>query len=59
MGGYGLVNVYGEYSISRGVVAYARINNLFDKEYDIARSVTTIYGTEGLNAFVGIRYTLR
>lgn len=59
MGGYGLTNVFAEYAVARDWKLFARVDNLFDKEYDIARSASVIYGTPGITAFAGIRYTLQ
>ena len=52
LGGYGLVNLYGDYRVSRDWSLFARVNNVFDKEYAQVRD----YTTPGFNAFVGIRY---
>lgn len=59
MGGYGLTNLFGEYTLARDWKLFARVDNLFDKNYDIARSSSVIYGTLGMTAFAGIRYTLQ
>ncbi len=59
MGAYALTNLFGEYAVSDGWSLFARVDNLFDKNYDIARSQNVIYGTPGISAFAGIRYTLR
>ncbi len=53
MGGYGLVNLTGRYAISKTLAVEGRINNLFDKDYELVQG----YNTPGFNAFVGIRYT--
>lgn len=53
LGGYTLVNLYGSYRLDSSWSLFARINNLFDKQYVLADG----YATPGLNAFVGIRYT--
>lgn len=59
MGGYSLVNLTGRYAINSQLAIEARINNLFDKRYattlDYMNSAP--FGTFGLNAFIGIRYT--
>lgn len=52
LGGYGLVNLYGDYRVNREWSLFARVNNVFDKEYAQVRD----YTTPGFNAFVGIRY---
>lgn len=59
MGSYALTNLFGEYTVAKDWSLFARIDNLFDKDYDIARSKSVIYGTPGLTAFAGIRYTLQ
>lgn len=55
MGGYGLTNLFAQYSVTRDWRLEARINNVFDKQYEVARG----YGTWGVNAFVGVRYLPR
>lgn len=55
MGGYGLVNLTARYAFSKTLALEARVNNVFDKQYELVRG----YGTPGINAFVGIRYTPR
>lgn len=55
MGGYGLVNLTARYAINKTLAVEGRVNNLFDKDYELAQG----YGTLGFNAFVGIRYTPR
>ncbi|KAI5915578.1 TonB-dependent receptor [Thauera sp. 2A1] len=63
LGGYGLVNLTGRYAINRNLALEARVDNLFDREYELARAygwsgpAYVAYDTPGLNAFVGIRYT--
>ena len=52
MGGYGLANVSAAYAWNKEWSLQARINNLFDREYELARG----YGTQGVNAFLGVRY---
>lgn len=59
MGGYALTNLFASYTIDKNWQAFARIDNLFDRSYDVARSVSVIYGTPGLTAFGGIRYTFQ
>lgn len=55
MGGYGLVNLFGQYQIDRNWRLEARANNLLDKDYTLANG----YNTLGANVFVGIRYLSR
>ncbi len=53
--GYGVVNLRGEYRVSKALSAYAHVDNLFDKQYETVK----YYNTAGLSTFVGIRYQLR
>lgn len=53
LGGYGLVNLTAKYAVDKTLSVEGRINNLFDKDYELAKG----YNTLGFNAFVGIRYT--
>lgn len=52
MGGYGLVNLTARYVINRDFAVEGRVNNLFDKDYELVQG----YGTLGMDAFIGIRY---
>ena len=52
MGGYGLVNLFADYRLDREWTLFARANNLFDKEYELARD----FATPGASVFVGLRY---
>lgn len=52
MGGYGLVNLSVRYAVGKDIAIEGRVNNLFDKDYEMVRG----YGTLGLDAFVGVRY---
>lgn len=53
MGGYGLLNVFTRYAVSKDLSVEARANNLGDKKYETAWG----YGTSGTNLFVGLRYS--
>ncbi len=53
MSGYGLINLNARYVLNKELSIEGRIGNLFDKQYEVVRG----YGTPGINAFVGIRYT--
>jgi vitamin B12 transporter len=53
LGGYSLTNLYGAYRFAEDWSIFARINNLFDRQYVLADT----YATPGMNAFVGIRYS--
>lgn len=55
LGGYGLVNLFGHYALNRDWRLEARANNVFDKNYELARS----YNTWGVSVFVGLRYLPR
>ncbi|WP_412478259.1 TonB-dependent receptor domain-containing protein [Azonexus sp. IMCC34839] len=52
LGGYALVNLYGAYRFAKDWSVFAKLNNLFDRDYQTVAD----YGTLGFNAFVGIRY---
>lgn len=53
LGGYALTNVYGAYNFSGNWSVFARINNIFDRDYELVAD----YATPGTNAFIGIRYS--
>ena len=53
MGGYGLVNLYSSYQLNREWTAFARLNNLFDRKYELTQN----FNAMGANVFAGIRYT--
>ena len=55
LGGYGLVNLFAHYQVDRNWRLEARVNNLFDKDYELAKG----YNTLGTGVFVGVRYTSR
>jgi vitamin B12 transporter len=55
LGGYGLLNLYANYEFSPGWKAFARWNNVMDKNYELARN----YATPGSNVFVGVRYAMK
>ncbi|MBK5913231.1 TonB-dependent receptor domain-containing protein [Rhodocyclus purpureus] len=52
LGGYGLVNLFAERRLDREWTLFARANNVFDKNYELARD----YATAGASLFVGVRY---
>lgn len=52
MGGYGLLNASASYALNKTWTFQARANNLFDRQYELARG----YNTPGVNVFVGVRY---
>lgn len=53
-GGYGLVNLTAELSLSRRWTLQGRIENLLDKDYQLAAG----FNTPGRSFFVGVRYAL-
>lgn len=55
LGGYALVNTFASYRFAPGWSVVARINNLLDKDYELART----FETTGFNAFVAVRYEPR
>lgn len=52
LGGYGLVNLQASYAIDRDWSLFGRVNNLFDKDYELVAN----YATGGTSVFVGVRY---
>jgi len=52
LGGYGLLNLYASWQINADFSLLARVNNGFDKHYELARN----YGTGGRSWFAGLRY---
>lgn len=52
MGGYSLVNLTVSRSLGGDWSMQGRVNNLFDKQYELAQG----YGTPGINLFVGVQY---
>ena len=60
LGGYTLFNLYGSVSLYKDVSLIARLNNVFDKQYQT--SYSSFYGpyaTPGSNVFVGLRFQQR
>ncbi|MDR2690504.1 MAG: TonB-dependent receptor [Azoarcus sp.] len=55
LGGYGLTNLTVRYALTKDLELEGRLNNIFDKKYETAR----YYGTDGFNAFIGLRYSPR
>jgi vitamin B12 transporter len=53
LGGYGLVNLFVSKPLMPGLVLAARIDNLADKQYELARS----YATAGRNGQLTLRWT--
>jgi vitamin B12 transporter len=55
LAGYALVNLFGEYRIANDWSLFARVNNLFDKDYQLVQG----FATPGFNVFAGVRYAPR
>ncbi|HOB67243.1 TonB-dependent receptor [Ottowia sp.] len=53
LAGYGLVNLYASTTIAREWAVLARIDNLGDRDYQVARG----YATGGRTLYVGVRWT--
>lgn len=53
LGGYALVNLFASTTLMRGLALEARIDNLADKDYQLART----YATAGRNGQVTLRWT--
>jgi len=51
---YAIVNLATQFEINKGVVFEGRIENLFDKEYELAYG----YNTPGRSGYIGLRYQL-
>lgn len=52
LSGYTVTNLYGAYHFANDWSVFARVNNLFDRDYELAAD----FATPGRNAFVGVRY---
>lgn len=50
--GYAITNIYGAYTFAKDWSVFGRVNNLFDRNYELAAD----YATPATNAFIGIRY---
>lgn len=59
MGGYGVMNVHGEYRFENGWALVGRIDNLFDRQYELVHSSSTIFNTLGRTLFLGARFKLK
>lgn len=53
LSGYAVTNLYGAYRFSGDWSVFARVNNVFDRDYELAAD----FATPGVNAFVGVRYS--
>jgi vitamin B12 transporter len=54
-GGFGLVNLDTRYALDRAWSMIARVNNLFDKKYELVQG----FNTPGASLFVGVRYSAK
>lgn len=59
MGGYGVVNLHGEYRVDNQWSLFARIDNLFDKHYELVGNAASSYASLGATAFVGARFVMK
>ena len=55
MGGYALTNVSASYRVDNNVSLFARVNNLFNKKYELVDD----FAVPGVNVLVGLRYQPR
>ena len=55
VGGYTVFNLYGNLKLYKDVSLFARLNNVFDKQYQTVQN----YATPGSNVFVGLRFDQR
>lgn len=58
--GYGTVDVRGTYHVNDEVDLQLKVNNIFDKQYEVTRDPTFGYGNQyadGVNAFLTVTYT--
>jgi vitamin B12 transporter len=51
---YSLVNLSGNYNVTKNIMLFGRIDNLLDEDYEEAGS----YGTPGFSFFAGVKVTL-
>ncbi|MGE5143245.1 MAG: hypothetical protein ACM3OA_07400, partial [Acidobacteriota bacterium] len=52
MGGYALTNLTLDYAFARSWTFFARVNNVFDKRYELVAD----YNTPRANLFAGVRF---
>jgi len=55
MGGYAVLNLTAEWVVTPGWTVFARADNVFDKNYELAAG----FGTGGATVFAGVRTVLR
>ncbi|MGH8771838.1 MAG: TonB-dependent receptor domain-containing protein, partial [Burkholderiales bacterium] len=53
--GYALLNLHAAYELTRKITLAARWNNVFDKDYELARG----FNTPGSNVFVSLEYSAK
>ena len=61
LGGYGLMNIFGSVDVYKDISLFARVNNIFDRQYTTSYAGYTTpspsyYRTMGSNFFVGLRF---
>lgn len=56
LAGYGLVNAAYEYALNKDTKFGLRIDNLFDRDYALARTSTRFYDSPGRGVFLTLRY---
>jgi vitamin B12 transporter len=56
LAGYGLVNAIYEYALNKDTALGVRMENVFDKDYALARTSTRLYAAPGRGLFVTLRY---
>jgi vitamin B12 transporter len=62
MAGYSLVNLFAEYRLNSDWKLFGRIDNLLNKNYELAHVSTppvAVYGVPGRTLFVGLRYAVK
>lgn len=58
LGGYGVLNLRASYAIDSRWTVFARMDNVFDRDYETSRTTTTGYATLGRTLFAGVRLKL-
>jgi vitamin B12 transporter len=56
LAGYGLVNAIYEYALNKSTALGVRMENVFDRDYALARTSTRFYDAPGRSLFVTVRY---
>ena len=62
MAGYSLLNLFSEFRLNTNWKLFGRIDNLLNKDYELAHSSTppvAVYGVPGRTFFVGLRYATK